>query len=125
MPCVFAPYAGANILDAYGAGGSLNDVWQAPFFEAVRRWQREHDVRSPSRFPADNWLMPCPVRDHYPDFRSCVAAHRPEPEDEAAQAALADEQYEVAMTAYGRDLQQLTRELCDSVYGVATRARAG
>jgi hypothetical protein len=29
------------------------------------------------------------------------------------------------MTAYGRDLQQLTRELCDSVYGVATRAGAG
>jgi MoaA/NifB/PqqE/SkfB family radical SAM enzyme len=116
MPCVFAPYAGANILHTYDGGGTLNDVWRAPFFEAIRRWQREHDARSPSRSPVDNWLMPCPVRDHYLDFRSCVAEHRPEPEDEAARAVLEDEGYRSAMAAYGRDLRLATSELCEWVY---------
>ena len=117
MPCVFAPYAGANITDVFAAGGTLNDVWQAPFFEAVRRWQREHDARLPSPTVCGNWLTPCPARDHYPDFRSCIDRHRPEPIDEAALLALSDDGYAGAVSDYGRDLQLETVELCKYVYG--------
>ncbi len=123
MPCVFAPYAGADITEVFASDGNLNDVWQAPFFEAIRRWQRGHDVKHPSSVNAGNRLMPCPVRDHYSDFRSCVDRHRPEPEHEAARRMLGDDEYTLAMAAYGRELQLATSELCRHVYDNLSAAR--
>ena len=38
MPCVFAPYSAGDVREIYARGGTLNDVWASPFFEAIRRW---------------------------------------------------------------------------------------
>ena len=40
MPCVFAPYSTANIQEVYARGGTLDDVWNSPWFRAIRQWQR-------------------------------------------------------------------------------------
>ena len=42
MPCVFMPYAAANMLQIYQQGGNLNDIWTTPFFREVRQWQRDY-----------------------------------------------------------------------------------
>ena len=39
MPCVFLPYSVGNIHDVYGRDGNLNDIWEAPFLETIRKWQ--------------------------------------------------------------------------------------
>lgn len=41
MPCVFAPYAVADIHQIYAQGGTLQDVWEALLLRSIRRWQRE------------------------------------------------------------------------------------
>jgi MoaA/NifB/PqqE/SkfB family radical SAM enzyme len=118
-PCVFAPYAGANVMDVFAAGGNLNDVWQAPFFEDIRRWQREHAKQAESCASPRNWLTSCLVRDHYADFRGCIDRNDPVPEDAAARAALDDDAYAAAMDAYDQDLRARTVPLCDLVYSRA------
>jgi MoaA/NifB/PqqE/SkfB family radical SAM enzyme len=40
MPCVFAPYSVGNIRESCAQGGTLNDIWEAPFFEVIRFLQR-------------------------------------------------------------------------------------
>jgi hypothetical protein len=116
MPCVFAPYAGADINKVYAEGSDLGDVWRAPFFEGIRAWQRDHDPRRATSPAAGNWLASCPVRDHYPDFRECVDRCRPEPEDDAALALLTDDKYLAGMAAYGDDLALAAIGLCEHVY---------
>lgn len=122
-PCVFAPHAGASITDVYARGGDLNDVWQAPFFEEMRDWQRGHDAGSSSSTVHGNWLMPCPVRDHYSDFLSCVDHHRHAAEGEATIGVVRDGDFVRTMDSYRRDLQLQTTELCDHVYAPVSSPR--
>ena len=101
MPCVFCPYTPLNVLDVYRDGGNLNDVWNAPFFADIRRWQQEYANQH------SNWLMPCPVRDHHADFMRILAANEPDPEDEAARQALMDPAYHDGLVAYDAALAPL------------------
>jgi len=115
MPCVFAPYSAANIHEVYARGGTLDDVWSAPFFQAIRRWQNDYGY---GRAPSDdgNWLRPCPIRDHHALFREWVDAHHPEPEDEAAAQALRDEGYYKGLVAYGKDLAEFSQDVWEEEY---------
>lgn len=61
-------------------------------------------------------MRPCPFRDHYPVFRQWVDRYRPEPEDEAAAAALLDEEYCERLIAYGIDNRRSTQEIWEKEY---------
>ena len=109
-PCVFAPYAAANLNDLYGRGGVLTDAWARPFFADIRKWQREYGYREcdEPRGRCGNWLAPCPIRDHHGVFRELVARHRAHPADVDAEAALADPEYIRGMEEFGVRLAKLT-----------------
>ena len=116
MPCVFAPYSAGNIQEIYRQGGTLNDVWNAPFFQTIRRWQREYGFGKPEPRNEGNWLRPCPIRDHYPLFRKWLESYHPDPEDEAAGEAMADEHYYERLMAYGDRLAELSQGIWERDY---------
>lgn len=109
MPCVFAPYAVANLHEIYAQGGTLQDVQEAPFLRTIRRCQQEYGYGQETPSVAGNWLRPCSIRDHYDVFRRWVARRAPQPEDEGARQALTDEAYYERMVAYGKKLTALTQ----------------
>jgi MoaA/NifB/PqqE/SkfB family radical SAM enzyme len=116
MPCVFLPYAGANVSDIYAQGGTLNDVWAAPFFQAIRQWQREYGYGHPEPSKDGNWMRPCPLRDHYGTLREWVNRYGAEPEDEAARVALIDNVFGKEMDAYGAEHTDVCQEIWESEY---------
>jgi hypothetical protein len=100
----------------YNRGGSLNDLWDAPFFERIREWQDSYGFaqREPSKHA--DWLRPCPFRDHHRLFREWVDVHQPEPEDEAAGQALLDHAYWRGMCEYGETLEGLVQGIWEREY---------
>lgn len=116
MPCVFMPYAGANVYEVYARGGTLNDIWEAPLFQAIRRWQRENGYGRPELSKECNWMSPCPFRDHHLVFREWVAQYGPQPEDAAAEAALTDPMYAERMLGYANDNATLSQEIWEREY---------
>jgi len=111
MPCVFAPYAAANIHQIYESGGTLNDVWASPFFQAIRDWQVKYGFGSETLSAEGNWLSPCPFRDHYSLFHRWIEQYHPEPEDDSARAALLDKRYYHYMTEYGTKFRELSQKI--------------
>ena len=116
MPCVFAPYSAVNIQDIYARGGTLNDVWKAPFFQAIREWQREYGYGQKEPLQEGNWLRPCPIRDHHRMFRELVDRYQPEPEDQAAREALEDQEYYKGLVAYGTDIGEYSQDIWEGKY---------
>lgn len=116
MPCVFVPYAAANILEIYRSGGTLDDVYDAPYFEAIRRWQSEYRTCGGPGGNNGNWLLPCPIRDHYAEARQLIDRYRPEPENREAGEALEDPAYRQGMIAYDEQLRQLFEPVWQSEY---------
>jgi len=106
MPCVFVPYAVANVREIYARGGSLDEVYDRPYLKAIRQWQGDYALRPRRTEACGNLLLPCSLRDHYDSGRRLIDAHRPEPEDAAAAEALADPGYYEGMVAYDRALQE-------------------
>jgi len=84
MPCVFVPYSAGNIREIYARGDTLEDIYDAPYFRAIREWQWEHALGKEKPEECGNWLVPCSLRDHYDMGRNLIEEYRPEPEDEAA-----------------------------------------
>ena len=117
-PCVFAPYAAANVRDLFATGRNLTDAWAQPFFAGIRRWQREYGFRESdqARGRCGNWLAPCAIRDHHGAFRKLVEQHRPEPADADAAAALADPEYRRGMEEFGSALEDLTHPVWSERY---------
>ena len=116
MPCVFAPYAVANVQDLYARSGTLDDAWRSPFFETIRRWQRRYGFGQAEPPPGGDWLRPCPIRDHYRLFRRWVERCQLQPEDEAAGQALRDPAYYHGLVAYGQELERLTQGIWQEEY---------
>jgi MoaA/NifB/PqqE/SkfB family radical SAM enzyme len=116
MPCVFAPYSVGNVQELYRRGGTLEDLWGAPLFQAIRQWQRDYGYGRPAPSADGNWLRPCPIRDHYRLFREWIARYQPEPEDEGARQALLDGEYYEQMLAYDQELEQLSQPIWQREY---------
>jgi MoaA/NifB/PqqE/SkfB family radical SAM enzyme len=117
-PCVFAPYAAANVKDFFASGRTLTDAWAQPFFASMRRWQREYGFRESDQAHGrcDNWLAPCPIRDHHGAFRQLLERHRPEPADADAAAALTDPEYRRGMEEFGARFDDLSRPVWNERY---------
>lgn len=97
-------------------GRSPNDIWAAPFFAAIRAWQREHGYGKRELTAEPNWLRPCPFRDHRAQFREWVARYDAQPADETAAAALRDENYYEQMVAYGQQQRACSQPLWEKKY---------
>ena len=126
-PCVFTRYAAANVRDLFAGGGSLTGAGAQPFFADIRTWQREYGVREsdPPRGRCDNWLAPCPIRDHHGTFRELIEKHLPRPTDTDAEAALADPEYRRGMEEFGARLADLTGPVWKEQYEDRTADQAG
>ncbi|MEW6554678.1 MAG: radical SAM protein [Actinomycetota bacterium] len=116
MPCVFAPYSGGNILDIYERGGTLNDIWEAPFFRAIRAWQREYRYGSDGTRSTGNWLAPCPARDHHQAFRAMIDEHGPEPQDESSGLCFSGDGLYDNLLRYGREMREISSLIWESEY---------
>ncbi|MFA0783661.1 radical SAM/SPASM domain-containing protein [Fervidibacter sacchari] len=112
MPCVFVPYSPINIVEVYKRGGTIEDIYNAPYFKAIRQWQAEYGFAKERPEEHGNWLMPCPMRDHHKVMRELIDRYKPEPEDESAAAALQDEEYYRGMLAYN----EAVRKVLDPVW---------
>jgi MoaA/NifB/PqqE/SkfB family radical SAM enzyme len=117
-PCVFVPYSPINIHDAYAQGQTLTDVWQHPFFARMRAWQADYsnEYKYVKGSWHGNWMMPCPIRDHYAEFHKMLTEFRPEPVDENAKAAMADSEYQRGMIDYDRAWAELSEPIWQSKY---------
>lgn len=107
-PCVFVPYSPVNVNKVFADGGDMNDIWNDPFFAAIRSWQTEHKQT--------NVMMPCPNRDHNQDLRRMIAQFEPDPTDDNARAALLDADYAAGLDAYDREYAQLAEPIWRSYY---------
>jgi len=117
-PCVFFPYSPVNIKEVYAKGGSLDEVWDQPFFADIRKWQREYGYRESHEACPDchNWTAPCLIRDHHADFMRIMEAHQAAATDEDAQAALEDPEYHAGLHQFDREFEALTGPMWQSVY---------
>ena len=116
MPCVFMPYSPVNVNKVFAQGGTIEDVWAAPFFAGVRQWQRDYGFHQPRSTVQGNWLMPCPMRDHHAELRQIIMKHEPDPVDENAEQALLDPEYADGLVAYDKALEDLKQPIWEDEY---------
>ncbi|MDI6851472.1 MAG: radical SAM protein [bacterium] len=109
MPCVFVPYYVDNIFEIYKRGSTISDALFSEFFKRGREWQFEYGYEHGS-IP-QNWLMPCSIRDHYKNFKHNIARNEVKPEDENAEVAFKDPEYEKKMIEYDERLRNLTEKI--------------
>ena len=116
MPCVFAPYSVGNIQDVYARGGTLNEVWEAPFFRAIREWQREYGYGKDDPRSIGNRLAPCPVRDHHQLFRRWLDEYHPEPQDESSGLSFHAQGLHESLVRYGSEMRELSSPIWEKEY---------
>lgn len=109
MPCVFVPYSSHNIIDVYQSGGSLGTIINSELFKRIRQWQAEYGYQQPPD-KVQNWLRPCPIRDHYAQMYQIVRETKAQPIGEEAEKALKDEDYRKGLIEYGQEIEKLTGE---------------
>ncbi|MBW2085783.1 MAG: radical SAM protein [Deltaproteobacteria bacterium] len=114
-PCVFIPYAVDNIYDIYNRGANLNTPLESPFFKAIRKWQDEYGYKQSGK-KTDNWLCPCPIRDHFNIVREAAMNTGVKPINEEAAIAINDKSYCDGMVCYGEKLKQLTDPIWEKEY---------
>lgn len=122
MPCVFVPYAADNIYSVYERGGDLNTVLDAPFFRAIRAWQDEYGFARPAA-EVQNWLRPCPIRDHFDDLRRTALETNARPINRAAAEALESRVYSGRMTECADGYRRLSAPLWESDFAEPDSAR--
>jgi MoaA/NifB/PqqE/SkfB family radical SAM enzyme len=117
-PCVFVPYSPVNIYEIYSQGKNLNDVWAHPFFADIRKWQREYGYGKNHAVegPVKNWIMPCPMRDHFKDMYELLLKHQPRPIDENAAAALQDPDYYRGLVEYNHQVAEVLDPIWEKDY---------
>jgi MoaA/NifB/PqqE/SkfB family radical SAM enzyme len=116
MPCVFMPYAAADLHRVYAQGGTLDDVWDSPFFGAIREWQRAYGYGKRRLSREGNWMQPCPFRDHLAAFSGWIERYRPEPEVGVACCALLADPLKGRLLAYASEQMRLTQPLWEKEY---------
>ncbi len=116
MPCVFTPYSPVNILDVYREGGTLDDVFDQPYFQAIRKWQEEYALEKERPEEYGNWLLPCQIRDHHKVGRELIDKYHAVPEDEAAADAIRDKEYYEGLLAYDEKLREVFDPIWKEMY---------
>ncbi len=113
-PCVFIPYYVDNIYDLYKQGKTLADALFSDFFKKGREWQKKYGLAHPKQ--AENWLMPCSIRDNYQSFRQEILPEIAKGEDESAQQARDSKEYYQGLIDYDQKLKKLAQPIWDREY---------
>jgi MoaA/NifB/PqqE/SkfB family radical SAM enzyme len=108
-PCVFFPYAAANMAELYGNNGNLNDLINLPLHSRIRNWQFKY-------WKEGDLLRPCPMRDHYRMAKKFVLETKAVPADEVTAAIIRDPVYEKKMDFYDKELARRTTNIWEDVY---------
>jgi len=114
-PCVFFPYSTHNIIEVYKSGGNLMTVLNSPFFQAIRKWQRDYSYMKPAH-EVGNQIIPCSIRDHYRFARGVIRRFNARPIDKDAEEALKDKNYFTGLVAYDQRIEELTRDIWEREY---------
>jgi len=115
-PCVFFPYAAANMNEYYRQGKTINDLINVPFHCRIRDWQFQY-------WKEGDLLRPCPIRDHYRMAKRFVLEAGARPSDEGAAIILNDPNYEDKMDWYDKELMKRTGSIWQDVYINGNRTR--
>jgi MoaA/NifB/PqqE/SkfB family radical SAM enzyme len=117
MPCVFAPYSAGNIYDIYrDEKMTLEDLWDRPFFKAIRGWQKDFGYGEKKATSEGNLLTPCPYRDHHKLFLEWVREFDIEPEDASAGELLTDPTISNKLIEYDNKLKELFDPIWEKDY---------
>lgn len=105
VPCVFNPYSDINILDVFKRGGTLTDAVENSYlFKEIRKWQNSYGFQKGNK--ANNYLIPCPIRDHYKEYKQILLESKASPIDFSAKIALDDSDYYTKMISYGEEVKK-------------------
>jgi len=114
-PCVFFPYYVADVNELYRNGGHLNDILMHPLLKTIRNWQDSYGYRRPAE-KVGNYIVPCPIRDHYKMAYSAITKTGAKPMDPNAAEALKDEGYRKGLIEYGKKVDELTKSIWEKDY---------
>lgn len=104
VPCVFNPFTDTNIVEVYRRGGDLTDaVENSHLFKSLREWQHDYGFRKGEK--TGNLMTPCPIRDHYREYRNLLTETRASPLDDAAAVSMTDQDYYDRMVSYGGQVE--------------------
>jgi len=113
IPCVFNPYSDTNILKVFQSGGTLTDaVERSKLFLTVRNWQNTYGFQQGSN--AKNYMTPCPIRDHYSEYRTILDETDASPIDNSAAIALSDKEYYKSMVRYEEEVKNMLDPVWDN-----------
>ena len=115
MPCPYYQFYPVNVFDVYKKGGNLNDVYDQPFFEAIRKWQDEYAYRRVGD-ETGNWLRPCPIRDHHRIAMDAIKEYQAVPEDQATEKWLHDENLHEGLIEFDGELEKLMDPYWEKIY---------
>lgn len=114
-PCVFNPYAVGNINDMYSKGESLNKALISDFFKSIRKWQHEYGfARKKDEY--GNWILPCPMKDHYADMKKMITSCKVKPIDEYAAKAIKDPKYLNDLKKFDKEQEKLLNPVWEKEY---------
>ena len=112
VPCVFNPYSDTSIKSVYRNGGTLTDaVEDSNLFKSIRTWQSDYGFRRGEK--VNNLMTPCPIRDHFKDYRSILLQTQAAAIDTSAEIALSDHEYYEKMVRYGDEVEQQLQPIWD------------
>ena len=115
MPCVFIPYAVDNIYDVYERGDNLNTLRETAFFRKIRKWQDDFGFAQPAE-KVQNWLSPCPMRDHFDVLRKAALETGARPINDEAAHALADPSFVESMAKCAKEYEKLSSPVWDEEF---------
>jgi MoaA/NifB/PqqE/SkfB family radical SAM enzyme len=115
MPCPYYQFSPVNIFDVYRNGGNLNEVYDQPFFEAIRTWQDEYAYKRQAE-EIGNWLRPCPIRDHHKIALEKIEKYGARPEDETTEKWLYDEEVHKGLIEFDEQLERLLDPFWEKIY---------
>jgi MoaA/NifB/PqqE/SkfB family radical SAM enzyme len=115
MPCPYYQFSPVNIYDIYKSGGNLNDAFDQPFFDAIRKWQDEYGFAK-HYHEISNWLRPCPIRDHHEQAINDIKQYQVVPQDQQAEEWLQDENLHRGLVRFDRELAQVMDPVWEKIY---------
>ena len=115
MPCPYYQFSPVNVFDVYNNGGNLNEIYDQPFFEAIRRWQDEYAYERVGD-ETGNWLRPCPIRDHHSIAMEAITKYKVKPEDKATEKWFHDEKLHKGLIDFDDHLTELLDPYWEQIY---------
>lgn len=113
MPCVYAPYYVDNVKKLYAENKTLADALQSKFFKNGRQWQKEYGFGKKHK---KNVFLPCPVLDHYQDFKYNMLTPECKSENRENDKILHDKHFEKTLNDYSEKLNRLSLRVFEEKY---------